>query len=1441
MKKGKRPNAGGGRSSNHSASSGGGGGGGGAAASADSASAPQRPPEDSFPGCKLRESPNLKSWTGKSPLTQLHELCQRNAWLKPQFDVFKGRGGIDGWQCRITLSRREKKTSAIETVSFAPREGFRTLTDAKHFSSVFTLQAVNGHKPMQLVLPYGYRDYWIELDKERKAGKLDFLPVPGSDPFAKKPVEEEKAERRHETARKVPPFLSIVRMNEQARAMIVTMLSQYEASAAAASVASASSSSSSSGSHQASVDAICRLGFHPQHVREATENASDREGIIHWLSLHLPEADLPHNFQAASWGMSASHRDQAGLAREYQARRIAESLGFSVPRCLQAIDSCDGDALQARCSLLKCIVAGSDGWQPPVPKEFSSEELSTAIEQRLEETMVLQAILGDRYSSGGDDGRPATVQLELPPSSTPSFTTSSSAKSKYAAPRAEEREECVLEIYHTADSLYPYGTPSGLLVHNKTWPMYTRLHIVQAAGRYAEELAARSDGMVFISEVVTWLEEQIPVLSQVAPTLMSLSYLRTGNDVADASDQLPAFRSPSPEESDGDGGATASAAASASASSRGTSGKEFGSLAPFRKPPSSSEAAKLRRNLEEEYTRRQTQAAYKRMLPQRQRLPASKYEDEVVQVVEKSSVTIIQGETGCGKSTQVPQFVLDNAWKTGRGDSCFIVVTQPRRLAAMAVAERVASERGEKVGKYVGYSVRLESKCSSHTRLLFCTTGVLLRWCQEPGRLQAISHLIVDEVHERSNDMDTLLALIRIRMQHECSRMKVVLMSATLHTQQLSEFFLGCPQAHSTAQVVKIPGFTYPVDIFYWEDVKGYTRYVDDQEDGDRRKNYASSGGASKSASNTSSSNIPPLDLNAVVHCVSYLVEHEPPSVMLVFLPGLAEILKCISQVSSGGVAAQALALPLHSSLSPAEQHKIFEPVPRGKWKVVFTTNIAETSITVDGVTHVLDAGRVKQTSHDPSSGLQRLVEVWTSQSSCKQRTGRAGRTRAGICWRLFTQQQFAHLTQEDIPEIQRTSLEQLCLQTQSILHERDIECLKKMKMKSVKKPSHATAASSSEAAATADDSSSPLQKERVAAEKLLSSPGSLPTAKFLLRCMLSAPSPLAVAAAVTSLIRIEAVDAESGFMTNMGKYLCKIPADARIAKCLVLSAVLGCVSPILTIAACLTHRSPFLSPSQERDEAKAAHKRFLVGKSDLLAYAQAYNAWYSTKIRGLVSVRQFCSDNFLSHAAMESIHELRQQFLRSLRALGLCSTGDGDESKLDVNSDNARVVKACLCAGLYPNVAQIRRPEATYHQTEHGTVQKTPHAKELSFQLQDRLRAVLHPSSLLFDETVLEDPLVVFHEKVHTSRVFIRGVTTVAPYQLLLFCGHLQAIHQDNCIIVDNWLRFQAPGHVVSLLLQCRRVLDQELARKLRQQDYDIVSSPLMSAVVQLLSRDGV
>ncbi|KAF8396362.1 hypothetical protein HHK36_017979 [Tetracentron sinense] len=788
----------------------------------------------------------------------------------------------------------------------------------------------------------------------------------------------------------------------------------------------------------------------------------------------------------------------------------------------------------------------------------------------------------------------------------------------------------------------------------------------------------------------------------------------------------------------------------------------------------------------------------------REYLGAIKTVSHYMQSVGLFEVLVVSGETGCGKTTQLPQFILEEEISSLRGADCNILCTQPRRISAISVAARVSSERGESLGETVGYQIRLEAKRSAQTRLLFCTTGILLRQLVEDPNLTGVSHLLVDEIHERGMNEDFLLIILRDLLPQRPD-LRLILMSATINADMFSKYFENAPTIH-------IPGLTFPVAEFYLEDVLERTRYniksefenfqgnarrrrqsdskkdpltelnavdwhlkhtlsraganlrIEVEIDG-HYKNYSTSTRHSLEAWSGAQ-----LDLGLVEATIEYICRHEGDGAILVFLTGWDEISKLLDKIKANsflGNPSKFLILPLHGSMPTINQREIFDRPPGNMRQIIVATNIAESSITIDDVVYVIDCGKSKETSYDALNKLACLLPSWISKASAHQRRGRAGRVQPGVCYRLYPKMIHDAMLHYQLPEILRTPLQELCLHIKSLQ---------------------------------------------------LGAVGS-----FLAKA-LQPPDPLSVQNAIELLKTIGALD-DMEELTPLGRHLSTLPLDPNIGKMLLMASIFQCLDPALTIASALAHRDPFVLPISRKEEADAAKRSFAGDScSDHIALLKAFEGWKDAKRNG--RERAFCWENFLSPVTLQMMEEMRSQFLDLLSNIGFVNKSRGAKA-YNQYSDDLEMVCAILCAGLYPNVVQCKR-----------------RGKRTAFYTKEVGKVDIHPASVNARVNLFPLPFMVYSEKVKTTSIYIRDSTNISDYALLLFGGNLMHSETGEAIeMLGGYLHFSASKSILELIQKLRGELDKLLRRKIEEPGLDIPAEGkgVVAAAVELLHSQNV
>ncbi|KAJ3332894.1 ATPdependent RNA helicase [Blyttiomyces sp. JEL0837] len=1244
------------------------------------------------------------SWTGKTPVSVLYEQCQRMEWNKAEVNVAKK---TKGWQGTVVISNEDKRTREKKRFVYCDFNKFApTEQEAKHWAATYALHRFCSHLSVHRLLPPAHQQYWAELEVIRKnATAEEQLYEYSPDPFlaeeakAKAEKERQRAEKEaQEKAAKVEQKLlapweqyQSVTLTEGMRNLIEDLVRQAEEQEDDDGGESNVGGGLSESDKQRVIEQIVERGFRKAHAVESLGCCQDLTSALDWLCIYVPEddraiADLPPSFMVKQKEIAAGQNTPAALAKEWAVKRMVHS-GFSHKACGEAYDISDASELKALAYLATSLIDDPSALPPP-PDDLDPEELRIAFEDEVE---ALKSIYGEEAFSLDMKRNVMCITIN------------------------SNHDGVILDFGVPEGSLYPYVLPA-LVVRCETLPAYIKLGILKATANEA----VKCIGAPMIYSLVSWLEENINGLIENPPPLRSLVKEKT------MTTKLVPKTESSPQ----------------------IGGKSKKPRGQYQKSKSPEEIAAEGERLKKLFEAKSSSAEFQRMLKDRQRLPSASFRENIVKAVETNSAVIICGETGCGKSTQTGQFLLEGLLKSGQAGACNIVCTQPRRISAMSLAERVAAEQAEKIGQTIGYAIRGETVRGKDTKLMFCTAGILLRMLQNDPKLKGITHVIVDEVHERSVDGDFLLVILRelIVARPDC---RLILMSATVNSETFSAYFGHAP-------VLNIPGFTHPVTQIYLEDFFASTKYIPDGNNRPRRpKAKITASGDKENAQQDVSDNIDftklsldpkaleylsaegpddPLDYTLISHIVKHIcTKIAEEGAILIFLQGAMEIKKCIDTIKYECPELSLELLPLHANLSARDQSAVFRRPRASVRKIVVATNIAETSITIEDVVYVIDSGRVKEMQFENKT--LRLTDTLASRASCKQRQGRAGRVRPGTCFKLFSRKlEKNHMLAHPVPEILRVPLEQLCLS------------LKAMGVNDV--------------------------------------------VSFLSQAIDPPPSEN-IADAVGVLTELRAVDSVSGELTPLGKHMAAIPADLRIAKMLIFGCIFHCLDPVLTIAAIMSSKSPFVIPPDQRQEGREARAQFTWDKSDWLTDCRVFDAWLDAYGAGRAKERSFCEKNFLSSTTLVSISDLRKQYLENLIEAGFAPRDD--QSSVNVNSKHARVIKASIVAGLYPQLVSIKLPEVTYLETAHGAMAKEAETHEISFLTKDDGRVFLHPSSILFSTTKYEDSFLVYHMKVSTSKVFIRDATMVSPWPVLMFGGQLNVDHNGRTVEVDGFCKFQA------------------------------------------------
>ncbi|KAL7962446.1 P-loop containing nucleoside triphosphate hydrolase protein [Trichoderma compactum] len=1286
------------------------------------------------------------SWTGKLPVNLLSEYCQKQKWDKPVYDTRKTAEGFSVW---VTLSAKDIKTQQLTTL-----EPFKiplthkhlllrdTALEAKHAAATYALFRVCSMQNKHTVLPPDYKSLWKDFQalktQDVKDGKAWMYEA---DPFKtllerqeskaaaekkRKEVEQAKAK-----AKELPGAAGLVLLSNTGSGSVSNAMKgwttvpkvemgrqtriQLESLLRDGVTWNPHGVSMPPAEKKSVVSELGKLGFRQSHVEEAVGYCKDRQETLEWLLIHVPEDDLPRWAlpEKYSAGVTIGATD---LRREGIIQRLSQT-GYSVELCARVLDDHGGNEDGAAETLQNILFPAATTSQEGAEESGGDFlDFGTPQEQWDEEVTTLESIYGNSFRRDGD----SIIQIRLD-----------------GVKDAQNGDvETFLQV--RKGSSYPRHIILAIIAK---LPSYIKLSIVKRMLAHIEEDLRDEPTKIYLT--VDWIQQNINDIIAHPGKLLDISAVSSA-----ASETRPA--------------------------------KSVAKSKRSRGPPRPLKWI-IDAKSKEEWLRRQGSPSQKDMVTKRQALPAWQMQDAIVQTVNKNHVTIISGETGSGKSTQSVQFLLDDLYEKGLGGCANMIVTQPRRISALGLADRVAEERCSRVGGEVGYAIRGESRQSRDTRITFVTTGVLLRRLQTSGgrvddvvaSLADVSHIIIDEVHERSLDTDFLLNLLREVMIKKKDMLKLVLMSATLDAATFRTYF---ETEGLSVGAVEISGRTFPVEEYYLDDVVRMTGFgVDGPDDGSFIGDETMGKVIQKLGHRINYSLIA-----EAVKAIDYELSYEKKSGgILIFLPGVGEINQACNNLRSIN---SLHVLPLHASLETKEQKRVFSSSPPGKRKVVVATNVAETSITIDDIVVVIDSGKVKETSFDPQNNMRKLEETWASRAACKQRQGRAGRVQAGKCFKLFTQNLEQNMAPRPEPEIRRVPLEQLCLSVRA------------MGMKDV--------------------------------------------IRFLGRSPTPPETP-AIEGAMTVLRRMGALDGDE--LTAMGQQLAMLPADLRCGKLMVFGAIFGCLDDCITIAAILSTRSPFFAPQEKRDEAREARMRFYTGDGDLLTDLEAFNQWDDMmKDRGTPQrqIRAFCDENFLSFQTLTDISNTRSQYYDALTEIGMVSP-----SSQTSGSRNALLLRALVASAFTPQIARIQYPDKKFASSMSGAVELDPEARAIKYFCQEPGRVFVHPSSTLFGSQGFSGnaAYMSYFSMISTTKIFIRDLTPLNAYTLLMFCGPIELDTLGRGLLVDGWLRLRGWARLGVLVARLRAMVDNLIADKVENPGLDLAGNKIIKLVVKMIELDGL
>ncbi len=547
------------------------------------------------------------------------------------------------------------------------------------------------------------------------------------------------------------------------------------------------------------------------------------------------------------------------------------------------------------------------------------------------------------------------------------------------------------------------------------------------------------------------------------------------------------------------------------------------------------------------------------------KLPVYTQKQRILEALAQNQVIVVQSPTGSGKTTQIP-VILDEA---GYSDNGIIAVTQPRRIAALSVSEFIAKQLGTTYPGVVGYKMRFDDKTDNTTRIKIMTDGILLQEMKMDPWMSRYSVIMVDEAHERSLNIDFVLGLLK-RVLAERSDFKVIVSSATMNAEAFSQYFDGCP-------IVTIDTVTYPVTMVYDPPAL---------------------------ATSTASPAAEEALLMKIEQTIDRVLDNRHTGDILCFLPGEKVIKDCMTRLQRSSFSRKIHCVPLYGRLAKEEQERVFDKPPFGKKKVVISTNIAETSVTIPGITTVIDSGLAKMNFYNPRTYTSSLNETTISKASCNQRKGRAGRTQPGVCYRLYQRKDYETRELYTTEEIYRTDLSEVVLRM-----------------------------------------------------------AELGITDFYSFDFISKPNREGMRGAIETLNLLHALNPDNTLSTT-GLLMAEFPLIPRISRIIAESIMRypGVIEDVLIAAAFLSAQSPFVLPQGEEADARQAHHRFRHEAGDFVAYVQLYrmfqNAWERHESQ------EFCKNNYLDERVLLEITNIKQQLEQIVgdKGIPIVSSGNIEE-----------------------------------------------------------------------------------------------------------------------------------------------------------------------------------
>jgi len=614
-------------------------------------------------------------------------------------------------------------------------------------------------------------------------------------------------------------------------------------------------------------------------------------------------------------------------------------------------------------------------------------------------------------------------------------------------------------------------------------------------------------------------------------------------------------------------------------------------------------------------------------------LPVYRNQKKILSVLENNQALVVESPTGSGKTTQLPVIL----YEAGYSQNGIIGVTQPRRIAAVSVSEFIARQTGNSIPGLIGYKMRFADQTNHETKIKIMTDGILLQEMKLDPWLSKYSVLVIDEAHERSLNIDFILGLIK-RVMESRRDFKVIISSATINAEVFSEYFGECP-------IVKIDAQKFPVSLIYdpVNTIENDQSAMNNEQTTIYRGGRRDYRGKYNDSNERNSSNLGAEEaiLAKIESITTRFISEKREGDILVFLSGEKMIKECMNRLSLCSVGKYLHLIPLYGRLGKEEQEKVFEDAPKGKTKVVISTNIAETSVTIDGITAVIDSGLAKLNWYNPRTFTSSLIEAPISKASANQRKGRAGRTREGTCYRLYTRKDFENRSLYTTEEILRTDLSEVILRM-----------------------------------------------------------ADLGITDFEDFDFITPPERAGLISGIETLNLLEALESDRS-LSKTGKLMTEFPLAPRQSR-IIVEAILNypdVIRETIIAAAFLSTQSPYVLPPGEETDARQAHHRFRDDNGDFVSYLKLFKAYNDS-----TNKIKFCDKNYLDERAMAEIVNVTYQLEEILASMKIPVHNRALAGGAPLTNNEADDYLCCIGRGMIQFVCVRERPKHGPSRGKFGT-----------------------------------------------------------------------------------------------------------------------------------------